>query len=499
MALLLPAFMSRLAEPASDLRSSLGAAAWRMFLEDPATGAGPGMYVVERARLTQPAEVDFYVAHAHNLFAQTLAEFGLVGVAATILIVLTVGRLVHRGIMSDDPLARRLGWASLAGLAYLAAHQLFDFYLNMPAIGLALALSVSRLDALVTSRSDTPVAAAPVTRGRWPVSHWVPIVAIAVATATAIIPLARLESVALTARKATAAANARDWPTVLTSARSTVDAQPDMPPYLFTLGLAAANAGHADEARDAFRRSAEMDDYPTSWLNVARLQLEAGDDAAARDAVARAMRLGYQQPQVSVGAALILTEVGDPGAAASAVANALVSAPGLAGDPFWTSSPGLQAAWAIGVSQALDWLPPEQAYELALEAGQPDLARQLVRSLADPARSTSESVVDAWMGDASAFARLRARTRANPFDGHLVALCHRVANRATEELALDAAAWDCGGAGYAYSPIVIEVGDPPTSREWLPGPNATWHFQGAYERFVPFDELVPGLPHLRAR
>lgn len=496
--LLLPALMSRLGEPASDLRSSLVAVAWRMFLEDPATGVGPGMYVVDRARLTQPAEVDYYVAHAHNIFAQTLAEFGLVGVVAAIVIAATVGRLVYRGIRSDDPLVRRLGWASLAGLAYLAAHQLFDFYANMPAIGLALALSVARLDAQVMGPSQNHTTAAPVARGRWMAPPWVPITPILIATAIALVPLARLESVALTAREATNAANAGDWPTALARARSTVDAEPDMPPYLFTLGLAAANAGRIEEARDALRRSAEIDDYPTSWLNVARLEATLGDAQSARDALARAMRLGDRQPQVAVGAASIYAELGDRRDAASAVADALVNAPGLAGDPFWTSNPELQAAWGTGLALALERLPGEQAYELGLEAGQPDVARRIVQALPEPARSTSATVVEAWTGDAAAFERLRARTTASPFDGHLVALCHRVASRATDELELDATTWTCGRAGYAYSPIVVRVGDPPTSREWLPGPNATWHFQGAYERFVPFDELVPGLPHLRA-
>jgi tetratricopeptide (TPR) repeat protein len=320
--------------------------------------------------------------------------------------------------------------------------------------------------------------------------------AILIGTGVATAWLARTEGVAITARDATNAANRGDWATAYARARTTVEVDPDMPPYLFTLGLAAANQGEVGVARDAFRRSAEIDDYPTAWLNVARLELDMGNDAAARAALGRAMRLGHQQPQVAVGAASLYVELGDPDAAAMAVSNALYTAPGLAGDPYWTSSPGLEVAWTSGLSLALDQLPGALAYELALEAGQPDVARDILLALPGPTRAALLPVVEAWTGDAAAFATLRANASANPFDGHVVALCHRVARHAREELGLDGSTWQCERTGYAYDPIVIRVSEPPTSRIWLPGPNATWHFQGAYERFVPFDELIPGLPRL---
>lgn len=492
----LPTILSRLAEPASDLRSSLGAAAWRMFLEHPATGVGPGMFVVERASHALPTEIDYYVAHAHDIFVQTVAELGIVGVIAGLVVAVNVGLLIRRGIRSDDPLRRRLGWAALAGVLYLMAHQLFDFYANMPAIGFFLALSVARLDAL-TTRQTTPAPGSAGSRTRWPA--WAPgvaMVAILVGSGLATAWLGRTESLALAARDATTAANEGDWPVAMARAQAAVDGDPDMPPYLFTLGLAAANSGDLDLARDAFARTAALDNYPTSWLNLAGIETALGHDEAAATALENAMRLGRIQPQVAVGAASLYVVLGDDDAAASAASDALADAPGLAGDPYWMSSPGLTAAWKRGLQQALERIGPEQAYELALEAGQPKVAERIVSALPEPTRVNLQLVIDAWDGDAAAFQAVRARAAASPLDALAVSLCVRVAFHAQDALGLDPTTWNCDRVGYAYSPILYRVGPPPTSREFIPGPNATWHFQGAYERFVPFNELIPGLPSI---
>jgi tetratricopeptide (TPR) repeat protein len=473
-----------------------------MFEEDPVTGVGPGMYVVERARNTQPPELDYFVAHAHNLYVQTLAEYGLVGIVAAVVVTAIVGRLVYRGIKSADPVDRRLGWAALAGLAYLAGHQLFDFYANMPAIGFALALSVARLDAQVGRPTERPVSPLPNPPTRGPKLRSAPqlaMIAILVGATIATVWLARTEAAALIARDATNAANRGDWSIALDRARAAVESEPDMPPYLFTLGLAAAKVGEVEEARDAFRRSAEMDDYPTSWLNVASLEISLGDPIAARRALEAAMRLGRTQPQVAVGAATIYAELGNTDETASAVADALTTAPGLASDPYWSSGAALEAAWSSAIPMAIGRLPEGVAYQLALEAGQLDVARQVVASLPGSQQEPFLAVIEAWTGDIQAFQSVYAWAAANPLNGNIVASCYRVASHALDDLGLDPTTWSCDGAGYAYEPFLVRVGDAPTSREWLPGPNATWHFQGVYERFVPFDELVPGLPHLRAR
>ena len=50
-------------------------------------GTGPGTWVIQRVAETNASEPNEYIPYAHNLEAQTLAELGLVGVAAGIVLI----------------------------------------------------------------------------------------------------------------------------------------------------------------------------------------------------------------------------------------------------------------------------------------------------------------------------------------------------------------------------------------------------------------------------
>ena len=273
--ILFPAIASRLGAGGEGVRAAFYAAALRMFQDDPLTGQGPGMWVVERARYTLPTEQDYYIPHAHNLYLQTVAELGIVGAIAGVVVLAALARLVWMGIRSGDALAQRLGWTSLIALVYLAVHQLVDFYPNMAALGFLLALLVARLDALTPAEppwnASLGFSARPILGGR------VAVIALGLATALSAGWLLRTEAAALDGQQATDAANKGDWSTALIAARRAVSADSELPPYLFTQGLAAAHEGHLEEARDALRRAAEIDDFPTAWLDVAQLELELGN------------------------------------------------------------------------------------------------------------------------------------------------------------------------------------------------------------------------------
>ena len=272
----LPAVASRLSEPASDTRLAFFGASVRMFEERPITGLGPGTWAPERAWYTEPSEADYYIPHAHNIALQTAAELGLLGIAAGLILAAALGILVLAGVRSHDPTTRRFAWASLFALVYLLGHQMFDFYPNMPAVGFFLALSVGQLDALVqptvgllSGRSLGRIA----TRGL--------LVAAAVGVVVSSSWLIGHEVVAAEADRAAHAANANDWETALSAARAAAAADPDLPPYSYLLGLAAAHNGDLELARDQMLASARADGFPLAWLNVARLELDLGDREAA--------------------------------------------------------------------------------------------------------------------------------------------------------------------------------------------------------------------------
>jgi hypothetical protein len=108
----------------------------------------------------------------------------------------------------------------------------------------------------------------------------------------------------------------------------------------------------------------------------------------------------------------------------------------------------------------------------------------------------AESAIGAWFGDHAAFDELHRIASANPLHNTYVATCRRVATRTMEPNWPFDWRGDCGGTGPFEYPAV-RTGPPVEGRATLPGPNATWHFQYVHRRLVPYDEIVPGLPHLR--
>ncbi len=97
------------------------------------TGVGPGMWAPERIFHTAEGEIDFYIPHAHNVYLQTAAESGLIGLVAGVVVFVLVARLVWASLRGDDPALRRWAVAAILAAVYFGAHQLFDVFVNMPA------------------------------------------------------------------------------------------------------------------------------------------------------------------------------------------------------------------------------------------------------------------------------------------------------------------------------------------------------------------------------
>ena len=92
-------------------RVSYWSAALRMFTDAPLTGVGPGMWAPQRILHTAVGELDYYIPHAHNVFLQTAAESGLIGLASGVVVLVTVGRLVWATLRAQ---AGRERWAIAA-------------------------------------------------------------------------------------------------------------------------------------------------------------------------------------------------------------------------------------------------------------------------------------------------------------------------------------------------------------------------------------------------
>ena len=127
-------------------RGPFAAASLRMFASSPLVGVGPGLWPVLRASYTPATDLDGYFPHAHDIYVQAIAEFGLLGVVAGIVAALSLGLLVVGALRSLDRRRQRVGLATLFAIALLATQQLFDMLMNVPALLFALALPIAWLD-----------------------------------------------------------------------------------------------------------------------------------------------------------------------------------------------------------------------------------------------------------------------------------------------------------------------------------------------------------------
>ena len=480
-----PVLIARLSVTGADLRSAFLAASWRMFVAHPLTGIGPGGWTPARIAFTDASEIDYYIPHAHNLPAQVLAEFGIVGVVASIVVVATLAWMIYRAISSDESSLRLAGLAALFACVYLGCQQLVDEFIQQPAILFAFALPIARADALVTAAVGSSGRSA--SSGRLLTVGL--LVAVIVGAVAALVP----ERAAIPYERAVTAANAGEWRDAYRLSSEAVAMDPHLAPYQLVRGLGAAELGDLPVARDAFAQAARLDDYPASWLNLAAVQLRMSDPAA-RASLDEAVRLGRQQPQIAVPAADLYRQLGDPAKARELLGAAFAVAPSLVSDPTWSTGPWQQIA-SGAIDDALGRANPWAKFRLALEAGRMDLAREIVPLVEPSRRALAEATLDAWNGDVDAFQALHALAHANPMDETTVGLCRRVAR--VHDPDGNAPGWTCdGGWWYGVYPIV-RIGDSQPVGP-MPGPAAYPHALYAYRRPGPSDTLVPWLLHIYA-
>ncbi|HXV58919.1 MAG TPA: O-antigen ligase family protein [Gaiellaceae bacterium] len=126
------ASVSSLDRPEIATRLDFWSAAWSMFQSSPVVGVGLNNFDVAYVELERtgrsflPGTGLAPPESAHNLYLNTLAEQGLLGVAALALLILAAGRMVLALRRSADPRMRGFGLGLLgAGIALLVSN-LFD-------------------------------------------------------------------------------------------------------------------------------------------------------------------------------------------------------------------------------------------------------------------------------------------------------------------------------------------------------------------------------------
>jgi O-antigen ligase len=495
IAVLAPVVIRRAGAGGEDLRINFLLAAGRMFGESPLVGTGPGTWVIQRIRYTMAPEADYYIPHAHNIYAQTASELGILGLVAGLVLLVSLALLVRGAIRDEDPVRRRWAWAAAFALVYFAAHQLLDIYASMAAILFAAALPVAWLDAT----AERPIAAA----GRALPRHLARIPALigVILVAVAGVGLVLSESSARTEEAAVAHADAGDWPEADAAARLAVAADPAWAPYHMTAGLAAANVGDHERAAEAFRSVAGTDDLPEAWLDLAAEEAFLGHDDAAREALGRASRLGLQRPGIAMAIGELGERLGEGARSDAAYVAAILTLPSLAGDPWWLSDPARAARFPRIVDAAIEAAGPAGKWQIALMAGDAGRARGLAPGATAAADPTLERlVIDAWTGDAVALRQVLAICDARPLDATALGWAARLeARRGDDDAANHYRLW---ASTFSSSALIagseVRVSDRPLTGRGV-GDVATYWGTYTYRRTTPQNLLVPSLIQLELR
>jgi tetratricopeptide (TPR) repeat protein len=443
--------------------------------------------VAQRILYTPEGSTDYYIPHAHNIFVQALAEFGLLGVAAGVVVAVVLARLVIPALRDPDGRRRAMAWGAVFSIAYFGAHQLLDFYANVPPALFAFALPIAYLDATATPSSVAPET--PLFR-----SSRVGVVAGAIAVVLVIgsgAVLARSEQWAAIENTAVLDLNDGHADLAYPWAREAAAGDPNLAPYQFTYGLAAARTGNSAEAAGAFRRAALLDGLPESWLGLADAQVQLGDADGARDSLARALRVGVQQPGVSIAAADLHLRLGDVRQARALVATTIAAVPSLAGDP------GLAAHVApmVDVKSIVDDLiataGPDAAVELAVLGNRLDEAGTLAKGLAPGRREMFLELIKAWTGDPTEVQRFLTRASERPLDIEVLNWCSRLSDHLGHPAeARRYRAWaniDNGLSGIPGLTVHVTVGPSGPSRNG--GITSAFYGHYTYRRPTPWDQL----------
>jgi tetratricopeptide (TPR) repeat protein len=486
-----PSILRRAAEGGEEVRGGFVRIALELFSQSPLVGTGPGSWVIQRVALTQPADVDYYIPHAHNIYAQTLAEQGVVGGVAGLVVGLSLLLLLRRAAGDQDSDRRRWAWATTIGLIYFGAHQLLDFYANMPAVLFAAALPIAYLDATSPSLQPEPLqppSLSPRMAGATSIISGAAVLAAVAGLLWQEVPASQNET-------AVGRANVGDWSAAYAPARAAAASDSTISPYSFTAGLAASRAGDHVAAAAYFAVVAARDDLPEAWLDLAAEQAALGKTPDALRSIASALRLGIQRPAVAMPAGDLALRLGDDDLAAQAFTGALSATPSLASDPWWTAEQDRARILSKVVESIVDSTSPSR-WEVALLVGDRELAE---RAALDPASGElAPEVVRAWTGDAAARDRLLGHCAVDPLDLAALLWCARLEGQLGH---LDRAndlrylANTLNGGAYAAGAELRVNPNRVVGRTLEGGPAIFWGTY-TYRRATPWDILVPSLIHL---
>ena len=292
---------------------------WREALailaQDPMTGGGPGTYSWLRLEHIPAYHSPVPAVLAHNVVLQTLADGGVLLFAGLVAVIATLaaGAWRRRTAMSQPDLR---AMAALIGFGFVC---LLDDHSSLPAI----TAMVVTLAAWLTTPAETarPPARTRDWRRRGALLAAVGCLALISMPAVWRVDVGRLE-----AQAGRAALLDGNLGAAIAAFDRAVDAYPERPNYLLSAGLALALDGRTADARERYRRAAEL--APADARTWGALAALAASDDERHTLAALAAAAPSADPRYQFSLGLSLEGGGEQGASL-AYARALVRAPGV--------------------------------------------------------------------------------------------------------------------------------------------------------------------------
>jgi O-antigen ligase len=319
-------------------------------------GAGPGRFGVEAARVLS-IPPDYWPSHAHSLFWQAFAEFGLVGLLALVGLSVAVAHAVWRSVKASAWESRVEMVFIVIGILGYSPQMLLDDHTHVLAMMAPLALVLALL-----------VAARPLPCGRIPlVVIGLPLLVIAVLQAQWLWAYAAFDQARLVY-------DAGDATRALRLTQEAARRDPSFSFYDVEAGLLAAQQDDWPAAQAYFERAAAREgSLAFVWANLGVARWRNGDRSGGLAALQSAAQLAPASPTILLTAGWMAEAAGQPEAAATHYRAALALRPDWADRPFWDASPMRSAAKAAVPSPIPDPRDPYPQARAALAVG--DVAR----------------------------------------------------------------------------------------------------------------------------
>lgn len=315
-------------------RDAIWGGALQIWRDSPLFGAGPGRFALDYLRFNPGTPPGFWPVHAHSVFMQALAEFGLAGLVALLWLLAALARWLL-SIYRRSPLdARPALVAVFAGLTALLVQLIFDEFsgwwaVMVPAIFL-IAWAATQRRAVAEVR-DTVYPRIPAVWLSMPLAL---LLIVAGFSLWAYQPLA------------TAAASSVDPHTLAFAAVESARRDPSFHFYQAQAGLlyawdwqASADPASLSTAR-TYLANAIAREPSTSWLtaSLAVLDFAAGDTSLAFTRMRHAEELSSQVAVYPLALGRFSEIGGDADTARAAYTRALALDPALSIHPFWQHS-----------------------------------------------------------------------------------------------------------------------------------------------------------------